>query len=421
MENDATASLRGRADFSRFWWASSVSEFGTYFTTLAVQVLVYRNLHGSAADVGLVNGARWLPYLLFGLVAGVFVDRVRRRPVLVTADFVRAALLVTVPVLALTDRLSIWALMVFMAFFGLFSLVGDAASQSFLPRLVPVALLTSAHARTDQSAAVAQTSGPGLAGAVVGLIGAPLSVLVDAASYLFSAITMSRIQVVEPRPAKAPPGTVRRDVIEGLRWVYRHPTLAPLALTDHLWFVFSGIAGAILTPFVLGTLHLGPFALGLALSMAGVGGLAGSLLATRWGARFGTGRVVGTSHGLTAVAYALMALTPPGWSGWALLGLGQLTLGFSMGAANSNQMGYRQTATPDRLQGRTNATMRSINRAMIVVAAPLGGILADTIGNRPTMWIVAAGMAVVAVSLALSRFGSARVDDLIRLPGESGS
>lgn len=407
----ADRGLRGITGYRRFWWAASVSEFGTYVTALAIQVLIVVTLHGTAADVGLVNAARFVPYLVFGLVAGVFIDRVRRRPVLVAADLIRGLVLALIPILALTGGLSIAVLAGFMIIFGTLSLAGDAASQAFLPRLVPTPLLTRAHAGVDQSSAVAQASGPALAGGLIALVGAPWAVVVDALSYLFSGFMLLSVRVDEPVPPRTERRPVRAEVAEGLRWVYRHPTLAPMALTTHAWFVFSGVAGAVLVPFVLQTVLLGPFALGLALSLAGVGALAGSVAAPRLGIRLGIGRTVVAAHALTAVAYAVLALAPTQWAGFAVIGLGQFILGVSMGASNSNEMGYRQTVTPDRLQGRMNTTIRSINRSMIVIAAPLGGLLADRIGYRPTIWIVAAGMAAVSLALGLSRFRCARIDD----------
>jgi MFS family permease len=206
-------------------------------------------------------------------------------------------------------------------------------------------------------------------------------------------------------------GGIRGEALEGLRWVYGHPTLRPFAVGTHVWFIFNGVAGAVLVPFALQTLGLTPFGLGLALSAAGVGGLLGSLAATRLGARFGVGRVVIACWTVQGVAYALLALTSARWSGWLLFGAGQLLFGLGLGAENSPSMGYRQAVTPDRLQGRMNTTMRSLNRAMIVVGAPLGGLLADRIGYRPMLWIVAAGFATVAVGLGLSRYRNARLGD----------
>lgn len=405
------ARLRDYPGFLRFWTASTVSEFGTYVSTIAIQVIVVFALHNGAAGVGLVSAARWLPYPLLGLVAGVLVDRSRRRPLLVTTDLVRGLLLVVVPVLALIHHLSLVVLMVFMAAFGLMSLLNDAASQSFLPRLVPASQLTSANARLDQSGSVAQTSGPTIGGGLVSLLTAPWAVLIDAASYVASGLLLLRIPISEPPRRPVSLRGVQREALEGLRWIYRHATLRPLALSTHGWFLCNAVAGTVLPLFVLRTLGVSAFGYGVVLSVGGVGALLGSLTATRLGARFGCGRVVITCRVATAISWALMALSHRGLSGWVVLCTGQFLLGLSMGAENANEMGYWQALTPDALQGRMNATRRSINRAMIVIGAPVGGLLGDTIGYRPMLGIVAGGFLVVATTLGFSQFRSARIDD----------
>lgn len=411
MGTDSEAVTRPWAcpGFARFWAASSVSDMGTYFTTVAVQVLIVVTLHQGSFGVGLVTAARWLPYLLFGLVAGVVVDRSAHRPLLVLTDLARGGLLIAVPVLALTHELSIPALMAFMAAFGLLSLFNDAASQSFLPRLVPAALLTPANARLDQSSAVAQTSGPALAGGLVALAGAPWAVLVDAVSYLASGLLIVRIPVAEPPRRRIPLRDVRREAVEGLRWIYRHASLRPLALSTHGWFLCSAITGAILTPYVLRTEGLNAFGLGLILSAGGVGGLLGSLSAARLGAWFGAGWVVIACRAGTGVSWALVALSGRHWEGGLLLGAGQLLCGLTMGAENANEMGYWQAITPGNLQGRMNATRRSVNRAMLIVGAPAAGALGGAVGYRPMLWVAAAGFLATAVTLVFSPFRHARL------------
>jgi MFS family permease len=408
----AASVLRDYPGFLRFWTAATVSGFGSYVTTLAVQVLVVVTLHEGAAGVGLVGSARWLPYLLFGLVAGVLVDRSRRRPLLVGADLGRGLLLVAVPVLALAHHLTLLVLMTFMAAFGLLSLMHDTASQSFLPRLVPGPLLTPANARLDQSDAVAQTSGPAVAGGLVSLLTAPWAVLVDAASYLVSGLLLLRIAVDEPASQPVSLRGVRGEAAEGLRWVYRHRTLRPYALGTHAWFLCSAAANAVLAPFALRTLDLNAFGFGLVVAVGGLGGLVGALAATRLGARFGAGRVVIACTVVTAGAWGLIAEGRAHGIGWVPFALGELVLGLAMGSQNANEMGYKQAITPDRLQGRMNATMRSINRAMIVIGAPLGGLLGDAIGFRPLLGLAAAGFLAVAVAFAVSPYRDARLEDV---------
>lgn len=416
----ATDKPRGvltQTSFRRFWAASTVSGFGTYVTTVALQVLIVVTLSGSATDVGAISSARWLPYLLFGVVAGVLIERRRRRPVLIVADLGRGLLLLAIPLLALADALSIALLAAFMLVFGALSLANDAAFQSFLPRVVTRRDVITANARLDQSDALAQTSGPAVGGALVAAIGAPTAVLVDAASYLYSAAMIARIEVVEPAPLMTrPAGAFRAELREGLAWVYRHRTLTHLAWGSHLWFLFFSMFTTVFAPFVLRTQQLGELGLGIVLAMAGAGGVVGSSFATRLGDRFGAGRVVIVSYVGCGLAFTLVALAAaasnghPQPAGVVLVGAGQLVLGLSMGANNANELGYRQTVTPDRLQARTNATMRSANRAMIVVGAPLGGVIGDAFGYRSTMWVAAAGMLLVSAGLASSPFRNARAE-----------
>lgn len=404
--------LLGRPGYGWFWTASTVSAFGDPVTAVALQVLILLTLHGSAADVGLVAAARWLPYALAGLLVGALVDRYRRRPVLVASDVARAALLGAIPLLALAGALRVPVLAAFMVAFGSLSLVNDAASQSFLPRLVPRPLLARANARLDQGASVAQTSGPALAGGLVALAGAPLAVLVDAASYLASGVLLLACRVDEPRPRReaGDRGRLWHEVAEGLSWVYRHRMLAPLAVSAHIWFLASGVLGAVFGPFAIGVLHLGPFGFGVTLALAGVGGLLGSLITGRFGHWMGAGRTVVASRVLDVLAVALVALVAlagigsASWVGWIMLGAGQFLFGFGIGVQNPHEMGYWQAATPDRLQGRMNATRRSLNRSMIVIGAPLGGVFADTIGYRPALWLAAAGFLLGAIVLWLSPF-----------------
>ena len=398
--------------FAAFWTAETVSGFGTYITTLALQVLVVLTLQGTATDVGVINAARWLPYLVFGLVVGAMVDRWRRRPILVSTDLARALLLGAIPALWWAGWLNLPVLAAFVAVFGLMTLLNDSASQSFVPRIVQRPNLLAANARLDQGSTAAQTTGPAVAGALVTALGAPIAVLVDAVSYLFSAVVIARIRVEEPPPqAHARPPNLRRDIAEGLRFVYRHRVLAPFAISTHAWFVFNSLLNTVFVPFVLVELRLSAFELGLALAAAGVTGLIGSFAATWLGRRWGAGGAVIACRAVMPLGWAAIALAPAGTDAWAMvavLALGQGLYGLGMGASNANEMAYRQAATPDALQARMNTTMRSINRGMIVLGAPLGGLIADSIGYRPALWIGVGGFVLVAVHLALSPFRHAR-------------
>lgn len=408
--------LRDHLGFRRFWLASTISDFGSYITTLAIGVLVVVDLNGSAADVGWINAARWAPYLVVGLLVGVLADRLRRKPLLVSTDLARAAVLCLVPLLAVTESLSVLVLAAVMAVFGLLSVVNDAAHQSFLPRLLPRTSLPRANAALVQSNAAAQTSGPVLAGGLVAWLGAPIAVLVDAVSYLASGLLIAITTIDDPTPERTSQkrGAVLAELREGLRWVYGHRTLRPLALGTHAWFLFNAVLGTVYVPFALRELELGAAGLGITLSLAGLGALVGSSLSGWLGRRLS---IVGTVAGarlLEGAGFAVVAVTPAiDHVGVviAIAGVGQFLFGLGLGAESPIELAYRQAVTPDQLQGRTNATMRSLNRAAIVVGAPLGGLMADAVAARFALWIGVAGIAVSAVALAASRFRHATLGD----------
>lgn len=397
--------------FVAFWASYTVSGFGTYVTTLTLQVLVLADLGGTAIDVGLINAARWLPYLVLGLVVGALVDRRRRRPLLIGSDLGRAAVLMLIPLLFLLGVLGIPVLLGIVVVVGTLSLVGDAASQSLVPRIVPRAQLVAAHARTDQSDAVSQTAGPLVAGALVSLVGAAAAIVVDAASYVFSAIAIWRVRVEESPARSVPASKLRGEIGEGLRWVYGHRVLGPMSIGTHAWFFFNSILGTVFTTFALLGLNLTAFQLGVALAGAGIAALLGSSVSLRAGRRWGAGPVVIASNLVMVVGWTLIALAPATADRWVvvtILTLGQAFYGLGLGLSNANEMGYRQAVTPDALQARTNTTIRSANRAMIVLGAPLGGVLATAAGYRPALWVAIAGILAATAFLALSPFRTAR-------------
>jgi MFS family permease len=387
--------------FRLFWASDTVSMTGSYVSAVAVPLLALNVLHASNTEFGFLRASSWLPYLLFGLVAGVLVDRCRRKPILVGADLARFGLMGLIPLLAAFGRLTIPVLIGIMLVVGTLSLAYDAAHQSFLPRLVPKGLLTAANARLHQTDSSAQMVGPALAGALVQLVGAATAVVVDAVSFLLSGLLLARVRVDEPveRPESR---NLRQELREGLSWVYGHRILAAMAITGHVWFFFNAVVATALPLYLQRVLHVDPFVFGLMVAVPGVGGVLGALLSTRIGRRFGAGPTIVAGHWLTPLGYLLIPLGGNGLVGLVLVGAAQFVFGFSIGMESPVEMSYRQSVTPDSLLGRTNATMRSINRGALVLGALLGGVLADWISIPGALWIGIAGLVGQAIAITLS-------------------
>ncbi|GGU41995.1 MFS transporter [Nocardioides albus] len=357
-----------------------------------------------------MNAARVLPYAFLGLFAGVLVDRVRRKPLLIWSNAAQAVALLAIPVLWLADALSLVAVAAVLFVVGALSVLEIAARQSFLPRLVPKSALLSANARIDQGDTVAMTSGPALGGGMVALIGAPFAVLADVLTCALGAIMNARLRVEEPPLPRRPstPSQVLEDIRVGVRYIYRHRTIAPHATSTHIWFIANAMALTAFAPFALREMGLGAVAFGVVLAFTGVGGLIGALLAVKAGFRLGAGGA--TLLGFTAapLAWGASALAPPTAVGIVILAGAQVVAGFGMGVANANSLGYRQAVTPDALQGRMNATIRSANRTCAVVGALAGGLVAQLLGLRPALWVAVAIFVIAAAVVFGSPFRGAR-------------
>ncbi len=389
------------SSFARYWTAAAISSFGTAVTAVAMPVLVIQLLHAAPFEVGVVNAAQFVPYALLGLIAGAYTDRWRRKPILVWASVGRAISLGAIPILWEIGVLQIWMLVIALLLFGACSVFGFAATQSLLPRLVPRTSLVSANARLDQADAAAQTLGPALGGGLVGLLGAPVAIIVDAVSYVADAALNASIQVDEPRPDSRT-RDLRAEVREGLQWTYRHRSLGPLAVSTHVWFIANGAAMTVLSLLVLRSLGFSGYAFGLLLTVFGFSSLVGASVAPRIGDRVGSGRVIILARVLYPIAWLLVAVAPATTAGDVLLFVALSLQGLAAGTENSNEMGYWQALTPDELLGRVNATRRSVNRTMGALGALVAGIVVGPIGDRSALIGVVIAFAAAALVAGLS-------------------
>lgn len=393
MGDDVTT-LRRVPGFRPYWTAATVSAFGSAVSAVAIPVLVVTVLDATPVEVGLVNAAQFVPYALFGLLIGASVDRVPRKPLLVWASILRGVCLGTIPLLWWAGLLDLWVTAAVLFLFGVASVAGFAATQSLLPRIVPRPLLTAANARVDQSDAAAQTVGPALGGVLVSIVTAPVAIGLDAISYLVDAVLVARIRVVEETAVRRPGSKLRSDIADGLRWTYGHATLAPLALSTHLWFLANAAALTVFATFALRTLALPAAVYGGIIAVGGVATLLGATAAPWLGTRFGAGRTIIAARAAYPVAWAAVTLAAvaatTGPATVAVLFVAFAVHGAAAGCENANEMSLRQSVTPDALLGRTNGTVRSANRTLAAVGA---------IGGGAVMTVAGDGVALGAVTL----------------------
>ena len=394
-------------DFLKLWSAETISQFGSQIDDLAFALVAILVLDASAFEVAVLGTVLFLPFILFTLPAGVWVDRLPRRPVLIVGDFGRAALYATVPIAYLADVLTLWQLYVVGFLVGVFQVFFDVAYQSYLPSLVDRDQIIEGNSKFEISRSAAQISGPGLGGILVEILTAPYAVLVDALSFLASGLLILRIRSPEERPERATnvDGTKTsfwQDIKEGLRFVLGNPNLrAQAGCTGTSNFFFS-LGFSIYLVFAVRELGLSPGLIGVVFSVGAVGSLVAAFTAMRLSRRFGIGPTTIAVAILQAPAFLAVALAPEGNDALPFLIVSQLVLGFTLVTYNIVQVSYRQAICPARLQGRMNSAMRFIVWGTIPLGTLAGGALATWVGLRETIAIGALGSGLSFLWILLS-------------------
>ncbi|MEU4480080.1 MFS transporter [Micromonospora sp. NPDC023966] len=394
------ASLWRNRNFLLLWSGQTVSEVGTRISGLAVPLLAADVLDATVFQVSLLTFLAWLPYLFFSLPAGMLADRVDQRRLMVVCDLGRAALLLSVPVVALVGHLTLAYLYAVVGLSGVLTVAFTVAYRSLLPALVPADHLTSANARLEVSENLAQLAGPSTGGVLVGLLGAARTFVADAASFLASAVTLL---LVRHRPAPRTEGRVpvRAALTEGLGFIRRQRILALVLACTATSNFFVMAAQAIEVPYLLRVLHAAPATIGLLFSLGSVGGLLAGVLAGRVTALLGGARTIWVSMTAPGPLYLLMPLARPGW-GTLLYGIGMAAFAANAVLFNVAAMSYRQRVTPARLLGRVNAAFLWICYGVIPLGALLGGALGTRLGLRPALLVCVLGMWSAALFVVCS-------------------
>jgi MFS family permease len=394
---------RGRlwrdAEFLKLWAAQAISQVGTQITLLALPLAAILVLDATATEVALLGAVEVLPFLLFTLPAGVWVDRLPRRPILIVTDVARAAALVSIPVAYALDALTLPHLFVTAFAMGALSVFFDVSYLAYLPSLVERRELAEANAKLEATRSAAQVVGPGAAGVLVHAVTAPIALLVDGISYVFSALFLWRIDRADRRHQYVPPrGELRAQLREGLSYVLRHPYLRALTLSTGGWNLCANVGFGILLVYAVRTLGLSPAVIGVLIALGGTGSIAGALVAARIGRRIGLGPTMVWPAIVSSATFFLVPLAPR--ESPEIFLLASIFLGSFFGMIfNVTQLTFRQSITPEHLQGRMNAVVRFMYWGPQPVGLALGGVLAGVIGLRPTLFVSAVGATIVFLPL----------------------
>jgi predicted MFS family arabinose efflux permease len=352
-------------------------------------------------QMGLLTAVGGAATLLFGLIAGVWVDRVRRRPVMIVADLGRALVIGTIPLAAYFGALRMPQIYAVSAIAGVLTVLFDVAYQSYVPGLVEREDLADANARLALTSSSAEIVGPGLTGILIRTLTAPLAILIDALSFVASAITIMMIRFPEALPAvRHPESRLGKEIREGLVAVWHAPVLRMLAARAVTAGFFFGMIGPLYVLYALRDLGLGPVQLGIVIAVGGVSNFAGNVVAVRAARILGVGRTLLLSSIMLSVAVGLIALArPPLAFAMGCLVAQQLFGDICFSVYNVHELTLRQSIAPERVLGRVNSVMQLVSRGVWPVGAMAGGALAGVAGSRMTLAIAAAGLLLASAWL----------------------
>lgn len=404
-------SLWSNPDFLKLWSGQTISELGSRITREGLPWTAVLTLHAGSVQMGLLSAVGGAAVLLFGLVAGVWVDRLRRRPILIAADLGRALLLATIPAAAVAGMLGMGQLYAVAALAGVLTVFFDVAYQSYLPALVAGGQLLEGNSKLALSSSIAEIAGPGLTGWLVQRLTAPIAILFDAVSFAISALLVGAIRKPEPPagsgstpgPAGAPPPGPLADggpeierlldrALAGLRWIFADPLLRALGLRSATAYFCHGIFGSLYILYAVAVLGLRPATLGLVIALGGAAAMAGAVLSEPLARRCGRGAtflVTWTVYGLATLMIPLAGAFPA--HAVALLAAAQLG-DMALTIYGINEVTLRQEVAPPAVLGRVNAGMLLLARGVLPAGALAGGFLAAWIGIRATLAVAAGGL-----------------------------
>ncbi len=388
------STLWRHTDFLKLWAGETVSLIGSQITTFALPLVAVLVLDATPAQVGILNAAAFAPFLLLTLPAGVWIDRRRRRPIMVATNFGRALLLGLVPLLALLGHLRIEYLYVIVFLVGMLTVFFQLAYQAYLPAIVEREQIIDGNSKLSASASIAEIGGPGFGSLLVALLTAPFALVFDACSFAISAVMLALIRKPEPEPeVPARRQTLAREIGDGFRLTFGDPFLRAFAAEAATYNFFWRVIETVFVLYIVRELGLRQEIYGLILTAGSIGALLGALLTNRVAGWLGIGATIFAGAVLSDVAPLLIPLAAGSTTTMvALLMLAFFLRGFGTTGCNVHIISIRQLVTPDRLRGRMNASYRLLVTGTIPIGALLGGFLGEWIGLRPTLLVGAVGL-----------------------------
>lgn len=395
--------------FLKLWSGETLSQFGAQLSHLALPVLAVTILQATEWEVGMLNAVGTAAFLLIGLPAGAWIDRMLKRRVMIAADIVRAAALAVLPLTWYFGEIEIWHLYAVGAVLGVATVFFDVAYQSYVPILVNQAQISDANGKLESTAQIARIGGPAVGGVLLAIVAPPVVLIATSVTYAASFLFLLRIRDEEVRADPKQRMPLHREIAEGVAFVWRHPLLRRITAATAASNLFGVIAMTMAPLLILRELGLSPAVMGLIFSVGAAGGLLGAVATPRIAARVGEGTIIPVALALGGAFTLLMPLAAavPALAVPTLI-VAEFGFSFSVLVYNISQVSFRQRVCPPRLLGRMNASIRCVVWGVMPIGALAAGGLGAAIGVVPTMWIGAAGSILATGFVAFSPLAGMR-------------
>jgi MFS family permease len=394
-------------DYRRLFLSVGASQVGLHVAYFSISIIAVVVLDLGEGQIGVLYAMDTIALVLFGLLIGVWVDRVRDKPVIIVSEILRAGTMASIPAAWMLDMLSVWHVYAAMFLLGLTSVIFDVAQASFVPQLIDNKSLTRGNSRIQAIRSVAGTGGPLVSGPLVSLLTAPAAIVVVALSFAVSAVSIARIKFHEEAPEPSEKSHVGAEIVQGVKFILQDVVLRNIAIASAWCNLSAGAFQAMLMVFLIRENGHSSAVAGVVLAGSGVGGVLGAMLVGRLSAKFGVGPTAMAAMAFAGPGMVIIAASGPGW-GAAAAFFGQVVNVAAIVAFNVNTVSYRQAVTPDDMQGRVNATQRVLGWSGLAVGSLLGGLGGELFSARVVLVIASVMLCFVVVPLLLTPFRKLR-------------
>lgn len=402
MKYNSHSLFKSNKHFRLFWTGQTISMFGSQITLIGLPLTAVYLLNANSFQMGIFQAVATIPFFLFSLFAGVWIDQNKKKPVLIICNLLTAFFLILIPLGAWFDVLNFYLFYIIVFFAATFSMIFELAYLSFLPMIVKREELSDGNSKLEISRSLAQVSGPSIAGLLISVFTAPIAILIDSISYVISSIFLSKINIEEPT-LLVNHDNIFKKIGDGIKILIKHPILRSISFSTAILNFFRTAFDAVYILFIVNIVGANPTQVGIIFGVGSIGGILGAFFSQKISKIIGIGpSIIGSVVMITGGGIIVAFVNESMIFTMILLILGQIFTGFGNTVYFVSQVSLRQSITPTEIMGRINASNRFISRAAMPLGGLFGGLLGTFVALKLSLFILAIGYILAIICLIIS-------------------